>query len=65
MKAQVTLTVPESKLLIAKAIASLPEVQNAVKEGRVLLKGGTTVSALSEILAKTPLRISGRVTHDG
>lgn len=65
MKAQVTLTVPEAKLLIARAIASLPEVQRAAEDGKILLKGGTTVSALSEILAKMPLRISGRVTPRG
>jgi len=65
MKAQVTLTVPESKLLIAKAIGSLPEVKNAARSGRIILKGGTTVSALSEILAGMPLRISGRVTPRG
>ena len=65
MKAQVSLTVPESKLLIARAIASLPEVKSAAKNGKILLKGGTTVSALSEILAKTPLRISGRITPRG
>jgi hypothetical protein len=65
MRAQVTLTVPESKLLIAKAVASFPEVRNALKNGKILLKGGTTVSALSELLAKMPLRISGRITPRG
>lgn len=65
MKCQFTLTVSEGKLLIAKAIASLPEVQKALTEGLILLKGGTTVSALSEELCGEPMRISGRITPRG
>lgn len=64
-KAQITLTVPMGKRLIAKAIAVLPDVQRAFKEGRILLKGGTTVSAVAEELVGSPLRISGRVTPRG
>jgi hypothetical protein len=48
MKGQVSLTVSESKRLIAKAVVSLPEVQEALEKGRILLKGGTTVSAICE-----------------
>jgi len=62
---QVVLTVPESKLLIAKAIAELPEIRHALREGKIALKGGTTVSALSELLGFPPLRISGRITAQG
>ncbi len=65
MKTQVTLTTSEAKRLIAKAIASLPETQHALKHGKLLLKGGTTVSALSEMLVGIPLRISGRITPRG
>jgi hypothetical protein len=65
MKAQLTLTVNEGKRLIAKAIAQLPEVQRALREGIVLLKGGTTVSAVAEEIAGIKLRISGRVTPQG
>ncbi len=65
MKCQFTLTVSEGKRLIAKAIASLPEVRKALSDGMILLKGGTTVSALSEELCGQPLRISGRVTPRG
>ena len=65
MKCQFSLTVTEGKRLIAKAIASLPEVRHALGEGLILLKGGTTVSALSEELCGQPLRISGRITPRG
>jgi hypothetical protein len=65
LKIQVTLTVPESKRVIARAISTLPEVQYAMAKGKILLKGGTTVSALSEILIGKPMRISGRITPRG
>ncbi len=65
MRAQVSLTVAEGKLFIARAIASLPEVRWALENGRVLLKGGTTVSALAEELAGVELRISGRMSPRG
>ncbi|KYH31618.1 hypothetical protein [Neomoorella mulderi] len=65
VRAQFTLTVPEGKLLIARAIAALPDVRRALETGRILLKGGTTVSAVAEQLAKVALRISGRVTPRG
>lgn len=65
MRAQVSLTVPEGKRLIARAIASLPEVRWALEKGHILLKGGTTVSALAEELVGVPLRISGRVSPRG
>ncbi len=65
MKLQATLTVAECKKIIAKAIASLPEVRRALKKGKILLKGGTTVSALSEEMLGKPLWISGRITPRG
>lgn len=65
MKAQISLTVSESKRLIAKAVVSLPEVREAFARGRTLLKGGTTVSAICEEMVGTPLRISGRITPRG
>lgn len=65
MKAQFTLTVPSGKALIAEAVIRLPEVRHAFSEQRILLKGGTTVSAISERLASLPLRLSGRVTKRG
>jgi hypothetical protein len=65
LKCQFTLTVTEGKRLIAKAIAVLPEVQAAVKSGVVLLKGGTTVSAVAEELCGEKMRISGRIAPRG
>ncbi|MCG0278793.1 MAG: hypothetical protein L5656_09740 [Thermanaeromonas sp.] len=65
MRAQVTLTVAEAKRIIAKAIATLPEVKQALENGRILLKGGTTVSAVAEELSGITLRISGRVSPRG
>lgn len=65
MKVQFTLTVSEGKALIAKAISALPEVKRALQEGKILLKGGTTVSVVAEELAGIPLRISGRITPRG
>ncbi len=65
MRIQVTMTVAEGKRLIAKAVASLPEVQQAKVCGKILLKGGTTVSAIAEELFGLPMRICGRITRNG
>lgn len=65
MKVQIALTVNESKRLIAKAIISLPEVKNAFEKEKILLKGGTTVSAVAEELVGVPLRICGRISKRG
>lgn len=62
---QITLTVSEAKAIIASAAVSLPEITNALKGGKILLKGGTTVSALSELLINKKLGICGRVTSNG
>ncbi len=44
----VVLTPPESKRLIAKAVAILPEVQRALKEGRIIIGNGTTNAYVAE-----------------
>lgn len=62
---QATLTVEEGKELIAMGVVENPLVQEALKKGKVLLKGGTTVSKISEKLLGFPLRISGRITNRG
>ena len=41
---QFSLTVSEGKWLIAHAIADMKEVRDAIAGGRIVLKGGTTVS---------------------
>ncbi len=65
MEVQISLTVSESKRLIAKAVVSLPEVKEALEHGKIILKGGTTVSAICEEMVGMPLRISGRITGRG
>ena len=45
-KVQITLTANEGKRLIAKAAGRMPEIQNRLKNHKILLCGGTTVSAL-------------------
>lgn len=65
MKAQVSLTVHEAKRIIGKGIAMRPEVQNALKSGKIFLKGGTTVSAVCEELIGEPLLIAGRISPKG
>jgi hypothetical protein len=43
----------------------MPEVRKAQKEGIIMLKGGTTVSAVAEALCGEKLRISGRISPRG
>lgn len=50
MKAIFTLTSSEAKRLLAKSVAILPEVQNALKEGMVIVGGGTTNAFILEEL---------------
>lgn len=50
MKRQVVLTVAESKRLIAKGVAALPEVQKAMREGIVVVAKGTTNAYVLEEL---------------
>lgn len=42
-----------------------PEVQTALENGTLILKGGTTTSCLSAILTGSHLRLCGRVTCRG
>jgi hypothetical protein len=65
MRIQITLTSPEGKWIIAKGIKKLPVIQKAQKRGKILLKGGTTVSAVSEELCGKPMSISGMITPRG
>ena len=62
---QIIVTVPQAKQLIAQAILQLPEVKRALEQGKVVLKAGTTVSALAEILGVPPMRLGGRIVPDG
>lgn len=49
-KLQITLTPSESKRLIAKGVKKLPAVQNALKNGLILITLGTTNSFIAEEL---------------
>jgi hypothetical protein len=50
MKRQVVLTVSESKRLIAKGVAAMPEVRRAMREGMVVVATGTTNAYVLEEL---------------
>lgn len=65
IKVQVSLTPSEAKRLIAKAVSQMPIVRAAFKDGKIFLKGGTTVSALAEELVGKKMPISGRITPQG
>ena len=54
-KALFTLTSSESKRLLAKAIACVPQVQNALKEGTVIIGAGTTNAFVLEELTGKPV----------
>lgn len=62
---QVTLTVEEGKEIIALGLLKHPTFVTAKEKGKILFKGGTTVSKLTEKLIEVPLRISGRITQRG
>lgn len=64
-KIQITLNVDESKELISLGILEHKDVKKALNNHKVLLKGGTTVSRISEKLINIPLRICGRITERG
>ena len=65
MGIQATFTVPEGKRLIAKGLAKRADIRKAYTHGKILFKGGTTVSAICEELCGEPLRIAGRITPRG
>ncbi|SKC70286.1 AroM family protein [Maledivibacter halophilus] len=65
MKIQFTLLVEESKQLIALGTMKHPKLKGAYEKGKIVLKGGTTVSRISEFMLNTPLRICGRITQRG
>lgn len=65
MKAQLTLTVSVAKQIIAEAIVHREDFQKAREKGRILFKGGTTVSAVAVKANLSALRISGRISPRG
>lgn len=65
MRYSFVLTVAAGKKIIAQGLMRQPQVQAAKENGQILLKGGTTVSAVAEELGAPPLSISGRLTPAG
>ncbi|HNR31534.1 MAG TPA: hypothetical protein PKI11_11655 [Candidatus Hydrogenedentes bacterium] len=55
VQAQVVLTVSESKRLIAKAVARMPVVERALRDGVVIVAKGTTNTYVAEELAGEPV----------
>ena len=62
MRIQITLTSQEGKRVIARGIKADPLVRKVRRAGKIVLKGGTTVSAISEELCGKPMKISGMIT---
>jgi len=62
---QVTLTVEEGKEIISLGMLKHPLLISAMENNRILFKGGTTVSKITEKLAGIPLKICGRITQRG
>ncbi len=69
MLAQITLTPAESKRLIAKAVAVLPEVRHALKHGIIVIGLGSTNAHVVEEILKKPIDrsryVAGMVTPKG
>ncbi len=57
--ALVILNPSESRRLLAKATVALPEVQNAMKNGMIIIGRGITNAYVTEELLKTKGRIRG------
>lgn len=62
---QVTLTVEEGKQIIALGLLKHGVFKQSKESGKILFKGGTTVSKITEEFLGFPLRISGRITKRG
>ena len=65
MRIQITLTSQAGKRVIARGIKADPLVRKVRRAGKIVLKGGTTVSAISEELCGKPMKISGMITPQG
>ena len=63
--AQFTLSGQESRLLLARCLADSELLRPYLERGKILLKGGATVSLLSRLMTGTPLRLSGRMSATG
>ncbi len=68
VQAGMIFTVSESKRLIAKAVVKMPVVQNALKNGKVIVTKGTTNTYVAEELLNTSIEpgalVFGRITPE-
>jgi hypothetical protein len=62
MRAVFTLTSAESKRLIAKGVLKLPEVQNALRNGKIIIAGGITNAYVAEELLGIEIKEKYRYT---
>lgn len=62
VSAMVVLNPPESRRLLAKATVALPEVQNAMKKGMIIIGRGVTNAYVTEELLKTTVNPKGGLT---
>ncbi|MBM2825475.1 MAG: hypothetical protein HW402_1139 [Dehalococcoidales bacterium] len=63
-KALVTLTPAESKRLIAKGVAAMPEVKNALKSGIIIFARGTTNTYVAEEIMQTSSENKAAYDHN-
>lgn len=64
-RVQLFLSVNAAKWLIAEAISRRRDIRDAMQNGALVLKAGTTTSCLSALLTGRHLRLCGRVTSRG
>ena len=62
VQARISLTVSESKRLIAKAIAQMPIIKKAMKDGMVIITRGTTNTYVAEEILGTSIERGAFVT---
>ncbi len=55
-RALITLNVSESKRLIARAVVQLPTVQKAIRQGKIIIAGGTTNAYIYEEISGKEIR---------
>lgn len=66
--AVVVLTSSESKRLLGKAVAAMPEVKTALQQGRLIIGNGTTNAYVAEEILRHPvpkIRYAAGVIYDG
>lgn len=65
MIGQITVTTQQAKALIASSVRKLPEVEEALRHGKIVIKSGTTTAYIAKLLGVPPLRLGGRFVPGG